>query len=83
MCVALPAPWVKALRASERISHRIIGLEWSPDTPEIKLRALVIEELQRESITVEEGGHAVTDSVVEGDGAQVVSDSQVSSGGSG
>ena len=82
LCVALPFEWVRALKASSGISHRVIGLEWSIDDPEIKLRALTVEELSMKSIGAEEGNHAVTDSVIEGDSAQVVSDSQVSSSGS-
>ena len=78
LCVALPATWVRTLKASSGLSHRVIGLEWSIDDPEIKLRALTLEELSMKSNGAEEGNHAVADSIIESDSSQVVSDSQVS-----
>ena len=82
LCVALPATWVRKLKATAGMSHRIIKVDWSPDSPSMTVSALTIEELQRESITAEEGNHAVADSIIESDSSQVVSDSQVSSSGS-
>ena len=81
VCVSLPYEWVRALKVSSGISHRIIGVEWDSASPEIKLRALALEELSRESLR-KETTHTVVHGFGVGDGAQVVSDSQVSSGGS-
>lgn len=78
VCVALPFEWVRALKASVGISHRVIGVEWDVSSPEIKLRALTMEELSMKSIGAEEGNHAVADSIIESDSSQVVGDSQVS-----
>ena len=61
VCVALPYEWVRALKASGGLSHRVIGLEWSIDDPEIKLRALTMEELSMKSIGAEEGNQPFTD----------------------
>ncbi len=75
--MALPVEWVRRLKATGGLSHRVIRLDWSPDSPSLTVSALTIEELQRESVR-EEGSHTVTDSVIEGDGAQVVAETQVS-----
>ena len=82
LCVALPYEWVRRLKATAGISHRVIGLEWSIEDPEIKLRALTVEELSMKSIGAEEGNHAVADSIIESDSSQVVADTQVSPSGS-
>ena len=81
VCVALPFEWVRALKASVGISHRVIGVEWDSTSPELKMRALTLEELSRESLRKETTHTVVHGFGVSGSG-QVVSDSQVSSGGS-
>ena len=82
VCVALPFEWVRTLKASSGISHRMIGVEWDASSPEIKLRALTMEELSMKSIGADEGNHAVVHGFGVSGSSQVVSNSQVSSGGS-
>ena len=82
VCVALPFEWVRTLKASGGLSHRVIGVEWDASSPEIKLRALTLEELQRESFR-KETTHTVVHGFGVSDSNQVVAETQVSSGGSG
>ena len=75
--MSLPFEWVRALKASSGISHRVIGVEWDSTSPEIKLRALTLEELQKESLRKESEKPVVYGFGVSS-GGQVVADTQVS-----
>lgn len=81
--MTLPVEWVRRLKETAGVSHKVIGVEWSPASPEIRLRALAVEELERESVR-EEAGEPVSNGIVEGGSdlgihtSQVVADRQPS-----
>lgn len=81
LCVVLPIEWVRRLKETPGLSHRVIGVEWSPASPEIRLRALAVEELERGSVREEES-EASMDSTVGVSGTDRVGEANISAGGS-
>ena len=80
LCVALPFEWVRRLKATAGISHRVIRLDWSPDSPSMTVSALTIEELKGELLLAEQASQPFTDggSVGGSDSVQIAGNGQPS-----